>query len=230
MIFDLQAIREQQRLAFDLLCAKHMHDPKHKDAKTTAVADPKDPSKTIQMHGMIENPFQANPRNVNIPATLQQELVWTNANQVYTFNFAANSAPQPSVQFNNINLSKNQVAAIYAIQILFGVGALANTRNYQSFNPTANDAALYNSIVQLQIEQRLEVDLMNGKDFKDEMGAATDSAYFGMQMINPIRLVSGELGKFQVSVNLINSISGVALNANTFISCRLLIALGQAGS
>lgn len=219
MQFDIQAVREQQRLAYEALINPYIADATHKNAKEVEYAG-------IKFKG-IDNPFYSDPTNINIPAYFQQELPWTNAEQNYVFDFSL-SAPPASATLNNVNITKNQVAAMYGLAFYFGVGANANTRNYQTFGPAPNDNAFYNSIVQLQIEKNTEVDLLDGKDFRDVFTAVSFSGYSGLQLLNPIRLISGELGRLQVKVNLINSISGVALTPNCVVACKVLIALGQA--
>jgi hypothetical protein len=220
MQFDIQAVREQQRLAYSALINPYIADSKDKNAREITHGG-------VTFMG-IDNPFYSDPTNINIPAYFQQELPWDNGTNNYVFDFSL-KAPAASATLNNVNISKNQVAALYGLAFYFGVGATANTRNYQTFGPAPNDNAFYNSIVQLQIEKSTEVDLLDGKDFLDRFIVGNSfTGYSGVQLLNPIRLISGELGRLQVQVNLINSIKGVPITPNCFIACKPLIALGQA--
>lgn len=174
------------------------------------------------------NKYYTDPNRVTESAQLIQEIPFTNGPNSFQFNFASTAPPATPI-LGNVNLGKTQVFAIYAVQLLIGQGANANTRIYRSRGVTSNDDSIYNSIFQMQAETNVYIDDMNGHNFRD---VATNANEFwsesGMTLINPIRVVNGELGKFFCSINLINSIAGVVLTDNLFLSLRLHGALGQA--
>lgn len=203
MRFDLQSVREAQRAAYHAL------------TKPT-------------LENGAKNPYYTDPASVSIAGTLVQEQPFTNQTNTFVFDFSIN-APVATAALGNVVLGKNNVMSIYAIQLLIGEGANANTRIYRSRGLTPNDDSIYNSFWQMKMEQSTLIDKMNGQNFRD---VGTNANEFwseaGLYLINPQRLISGELGTFQVSINLINSIAGVVLSPNLFLSVRLHGAFGQA--
>lgn len=203
MRFDLQSVREAQRQAFHTLAA-----PKTKNGQ--------------------RNPYYTNPANISMTAQLIQEQAFTNQSNQFTFDFSIN-APIATTTLGNVTLGKNNTFVYYAIQILIGEGANANTRIYRSRGLTSNDDSIYNSIVSMQFESSQLIDKINGHSFRD---VGTNANEFwteaGLSLINPQRVVSGELGKFNLQITLLNSISAVVLSPNLFLSVRLHGALGQA--
>jgi hypothetical protein len=155
--------------------------------------------------------------------------------QNYLFDFSLN-APPASATLNNTLLAKNNVAAIYGVKILQGLSSdgNANGRVYQAFGIGAADYALYNSIGKLLTEDTTVWVNMNGQNFIDQGASATPNGgqrsgmFYGAIPVNPIRLVSGELGTFQFQLNLINQITNLVLTPNVYIKCELLCAMGQA--
>lgn len=206
MRFDAQAVMDAQRRAYNNLASKMVTMP---DGST------------------VENAYYTPANKITMPAQIIQELPFTNQTNIFTFNFASNG-PATTPALGNVLIGKTQVLSVYAIQLLVGQGANANTRIYRSRGVTANDDGIYNSTLQMKFETSSNVDNFNGYSFKDVATNANETwAEMGMALINPIRIVNGELGKFEVSINLINSIAGVVLTADLFLSLRLWGALGQ---
>jgi hypothetical protein len=130
---------------------------------------------------------------------------------------------------NNILISKNDVFCIYGVQILFGTGTNSADFIYRSHGVLPADDSLYNSFIQMKYESSTYVDKMEGQFFRDN--PANSNEYFGeigLQIVNPLRLVSGELGVFKVFVNLKNPISALVISLNTVVSFRLHGVYGQA--
>jgi len=179
----------------------------------------------------IPNKYYVTPINVTMPATLTQEIPWVNTGQVLQFDFSINGPGQTPGVNNNIALGKNNVAVIYAMQLLFGQGANSANRIYRSFGNTPNDDSLYNSIVSMKMEQSTLVDKIDGRDFRDVPDVVTaGSADLGKLLINPVRIVTGELGFFSVFINLLNPISTLVITAEMSVSMRLKIGFGQASA
>jgi hypothetical protein len=174
------------------------------------------------------NPYYTNPASISMGAQLVQEQPFTNASSTFSFDFSIN-APIATSTLNNVVLGKNNVLAFYAIQILIGEGANGNNRIYRSRGLTPEDDSLYNSVVTMKFEQSTLIDKMNGLNFRDVGTNANEFwAEAGLHLINPQRVVSGELGVFNLTINLINSISALVISPNLFISARLHGAFGQA--
>lgn len=208
MRFDLQSVRDAQRQAYDTLTQREWKSK----------------------NGPIKNPYFVRPENVSIGAQLIQEQAFVNTTSAFSFDFSIN-APQPSATLNNVLLGKNNIFCFYAIQILIGEGATANNRIYRSRGIQQNDDSLYNSTVTMKFEQATLIDKMNGQNFRD---ISTNPNEFwteaGLYLINPQRIITGELGVLNLSINLLNSISALTLSANLFISARLHGAFGQASA
>lgn len=192
------AIQNSQRFAFDMLAVK----PNEK-----------------------ANKYKVNPKDITVPAKLVQEQQLTNGTNVYTFDFSA-QAPQPSATLNNILLGKNQVAAVYGIQFYLGIGSTASNRAYYTYGALAADNVFYNGTTKVVYEQSsFIVNISNDEYYKyDGVNRDQDD---GLVLIQPLRVISGELGINQVVVTL-PSVSGLTFTSNLYMSCRLHIALGQA--
>lgn len=163
------------------------------------------------------------------PGMIIQELPWINTTQQFTFDFSQNGPAQVPGTNNNVTLQKNDVFAIYALQLLFGTGTNSADFIYRSHGVLPTDDAVYNSVIQMQTESSTYVDKIAGQFFRDN--PANSNEYYGeigMQLINPIRIVSGELGKFNVVLNLLNPIASLVISANTVLSMRLHGVYGQA--
>jgi len=224
MRIDPQAEYAQQRLAFGVLTTPF----------SEVVANQQQAAQFSCQVGervKIPNKYSVNPINVTMPATLTQEIPWVNTNQLLSFDFSINGPVQVPGTNNNIVLGKNNVAVIYAMQILFGEGSNSANRIYRSFGNTPNDDSLYNSVVQVKMEQSTLIDKIDGRDFRDVPSVVTEAAgEFGKILINPVRIVTGELGFFSVFINLLNPISALVITAEMFVSMRLKIGFGQASA
>lgn len=224
MRIDPQAEQAMQRLAFGVLT----------NPFSEVVANQQQAAQFSCQVGeriKIPNKYSVNPINVTMPATLTQEIPWVNTNQQLAFDFSINAPVQVAGTNNNILLGKNNCAVIYALTLLFGEGNNAANRIYRSFGNTPNDDSLYNSIVQIKMEQSTLVDKIDGRDFRDVPNVITEgSADMGKVLINPVRIVTGELGFFSVFINLLNPISALVITANMFVSMRLKIGFGQASA
>lgn len=214
MRYDQVAVREAQRKAFEVITAPTMKE-KNSAGQICDVA----------------NPYWVNPLNVTMPMKMVQEIAWVNTTQQFNFDFSINAPVQIPGTNNNVILGQNNVFVCYGIQILFGDGANAANRVYRSFGATANDDALYSSLVSIRMEQSTLIDKVNGQDFRDVPNAVTEfNSLDGMLLINPVRIVSGKLGTFTLNLNLLNPISALVISANQFVSARLVGAYGQASA
>lgn len=214
MRYDQVAIREAERKAFEVITAPSM------DIKD-------DTGKICQ----VENKYWVNPLNVTMPMNLVQEIPWVNTTQNNNFDFSINAPAQVPGTNNNVILGQNNVFVCYGIQILFRDGASSANGVYRSFGNTPNDDSLYNSVVSIRMEQSTLIDKVNGQNFRDVPNAVTEfNALDGMLLINPVRIVSGKLGTFMLSINLLNPISALVISASQFISVRLRGAYGQASA
>lgn len=212
MKFDQQALQRAQRHAYDTLIREGMN------VQTSAGSK------------FIPNPYRVKAENISISAQLIQEQAFVNTQNIFTFDFSQNAPPKTAV-LNNVQLGANNVFVIYGLQLLLGEGASGNTRVYRSFGLTANDESIYNSTVSLKLEQSTLIDKMNGLEFKDfENSPSNFWNQAGMTLINPQRILTGRLGVFEIDITLLNSIAGIVLTANTFLSMRLHGALGQASA
>lgn len=223
MKYDQVAIQNAERRAFEVLTER----------KSIVMADAQIAARMSCKEGdavEVPNKYYVNPINVSNPATLVQETAWVNTGQQLSFDFTING-PNPSATLNNIPLGKNNVFVIFGIQILFGEGANANNRIYRSFGNTPNDDSLYNSIVQMKMEQSTLLDKVDGRNFRDVPSVLTEAhPDDGLLLIQPLRIVTGELGFFSVFINLINPISALVITSNMFVSMRLRGAFGQASA
>lgn len=214
MRYDQIAVREAQRLALDVITAETV---KVKDDKGNIIDQ--------------DNPYWVNPLNVTMPMKLVQELPWVNSTQQFQFDFSITAPIQAPGVNNNVILGQKNIFVGYGIQILFGDGANSANRIYRSFGNTPNDNSLYNSLISLRMEQSTLVDRVNGQDFRDVPNAITEfNALDGMLLINPVRIVPGDLGIFSLIINVLNPIAALVMSANMFISARLVGAYGQASA
>lgn len=214
MRYDQVAIREAERKAFEVITSPTMQ------AKNSAgdICN-------------VANEYWVNPLNVTMPMKLVQEIPWVNTTQNNVFDFSINAPVQVPGTNNNVILGQNNVFVCYGIQILFRDGASSANGVYRSFGNTPNDDALYNSLVSIRMEQSTLIDKVNGQDFRDVPNAVTEfNSLDGMLLINPVRIVSGKLGTFALSINLLNPISALVISASQFISVRLRGAYGQASA
>lgn len=197
------------------------------DAKTVQAAERRAFDMLVTPPAGMEK-FKVKGSQITSPGKLVQELQLTNANNNYVFEFGQN-APVNSAQLNNITLGQNNVAAVYGLQVLLGYGANGNTRQYATSGININDNVIYNGIGQMNIESSTPVDKVDLRDFQTTFfqGATVMETYAGLILINPIRFVSGQVSKFQFQMNL-QSIAGVPVSANCFISVRLWCVVGLA--
>lgn len=215
MRFDTQTIMMMQRRAYSALTATQISS--HANQGGAIVKQ------------VTQNKHYVPPKLTSSPGMIVQELPWVNTTQQFTFNFAQNAPAQIPGTNNNVLLAKNDVLAIYAVQILFGTGTNSADFVYRSYGVLPSDDSLYNSVIQLKTESSTYVDKMNGQFFRDNPANANEYwGEAGLQIVNPIRIVSGEIGTFQVSINLLNPISTLVISANTVISMRLHGVYGQA--
>jgi hypothetical protein len=216
MRFDTTAIASMQRKAYNALTAHSVVEHKKDQGKA--------PVKVAK-----NNANYVPPKLTSSPGMIIQELPWINSQTQFSFNFAQNGPPQTPGLNNNVTLGKNDVFAIYAFQVLFGTGTNSADFVYRSHGVLPADDSLYNSVISVQTESSTYIDKMAGQFFRDN--PANSNEYFGeigLQIINPIRIVTGELGKFNVVISLLNPISSLVLSTNTVVSMRLHGVYGQA--
>ena len=207
MKYDQIALQRSQRHAYDTMARPVMTGP---DGKT------------------FKNPYKVSEVNITEPAILIQEQAFVNTLNNFTFDFSQ-TAPVATAALNNVLLGTNNIFVIYGIQLLLGEGATGNNRVYRSFGVTPNDESIYNSVLSLTLEQSNVIANMDGQQFRDfDTSPLNFWNTAGMVLINPQRILTGRLGIFKINISLINSIAGLALTANTFLSVRLHGALGQA--
>jgi hypothetical protein len=214
---DHVAIQDAQRRAFRLL-----GEPFYARKKWTG---------TEWMETKQNNLYHTLAENITMPAHLVQEQAFTTATgQVFSFDFSINApTPQAAPLTNNVVLGNNNTAAIYAVKILQGEGAAPSSRIYRSFGVTPVDDCLYNSVINVQFETSTLIKNIPGKDFKDSYTTVTEfDSNSGLVLINPQRILTGKLGVFNLSINIIQSIAALVLTPNLFISAQLYCALGQA--
>lgn len=241
MRFDQVAIAAAQRRAFEMLANPHIH--KHLQKTDALPATGTLPAghelvKHADGHHSIKspNPYFVDPRYITEPATLVQELPIQNpAIQQYQFDFSINGPQQTPGTNNNVTIGKNNVFAFYGIQLLLGTPGLNSLGNltsalmdYNSSGTFLGDFQVYNSILQLRIESALYVDKFNGLSFRDEYFGGSDKwNEQGLILINPLRVVTGELGTFQFALNLLNQTANIVTSGTNVLSLRLHGVLGQ---
>ncbi len=207
MRVDQQALMEAQRRAYNNLAQE---------------------KNTMPDGSVVRNPYFTPPNKITMGAQIIQEIPFLATTGQYVFNFSA-TAPPTSPTAGNVLLGKTQVFSIYAVQLLIGQGANANNRIYRSRGVTANDDSIYNSTFQMKVETNTYIDDLNCHEFRDVATNANEFwAMAGMTLINPIRIVNGELGTFNCSINPLNPLAALVLTADLWLSLRLHGALGQA--
>jgi len=216
MRFDQSSIMEAQRRAF------------------AALTSPQKSTNKRGANGKLEKVLEMNKHYVpskycTAPAMLIQELAWVNTTPTFTFDFSINGPGQTPGTNNNIKIGKNDIFAFYGIQILFGTGTSSASFVYRAHGVLPADDSMYNSFVLIKTESSTYVDKMEGQYFRDNAANANEFyGDMGLQIINPVRIISGEVGTFQVVVQLKNPIAALVLSANTVISMRLHGVYGQA--
>lgn len=216
MIYDAITIYNAQQRAKQVLTTPFVERARINSDGSVTKEDPK------------PNEFYVDPFHVTGPVELVQEQLFTAAKSNYVFDFTWN-APAPSATLNNVILPKNNVASIYAIRLLFGQGDVANTRQYLSHGFTSSDDSMYNSQLSLKIESDTPVAMIEGQQFKNTYQTpAQYDATSGLVLIEPIRVLSGTMGVFQLQLDLKNSISSLIITPSLFISARLVCLVGQA--
>ena len=221
MRFDQLALGRAQRRAYAALTAPAVAE--HIREKGSGMSAPQ-----IKKEIKANNNY-ADPKQTTSPAMLIQELPWVNSTQQFVFDFSINGPQQVPGVNNNINIGKNDVFAIYGIQMLFATGTNSAAYIYRSHGVLPNDDSAYNSYIQMKVETNTFIDKMEGQFFRDN--PANSNEYFGeigLQLINPIRVVNGELGTFKIFLNLKNPISTLIISTNTMLSMRLHGVYGQA--
>lgn len=219
MRFDPTTIFYMQRKAYNALTAHVMEDH---------VREGKGANTAVKKVRSL-NEHYVTPKLTSSPGMIIQEQPWVNSATQLAFSFSQNAPAQVPGVNNNVVLDKNDVFAIYAIQILFGTGTNSADFVYRSHGVLPTDDSLYNSVISMKLESTTYLDKVAGQFFRDN--PANSNEYYGeigMQIINPIRIVSGELGKFFVYINLLNPISNLVISQNTIVSCRLHGVYGQA--
>lgn len=171
--------------------------------------------------------FEAVPEsNITIPSILRQEQLWNNAQQIFTFSFGSSQqTAAASPVLNNVLFADNDLAIVYGMRVMFGLGANAVNRQYFTDGIAGDDNSLYNGTLNMSLESTVPVENMQMRDFRD---SELFTEYAGVQLITPTRILSGQLSRILVNIDLLNSPAGLAFTANTFLSVELHIALGQA--
>lgn len=216
MRFDSVAITNAQRRAFKAITSPQIvHHGINEQGKVTKNTN--------------KNPHFVPPKLATSPAMLVQELPWVNTTQQFVFNFSISGPAQIPGTNNNIVIAKNDVFCVYGVQMLFATGTNSADFIYRSHGVLPTDDAAYNSTISMQIESSKYVVNMEGQFFRDN--PANSNEYFGeigLQLINPLRLISGENGVYNVTLNLKNPTSPLVISANTMLSMRLHGVYGQA--
>lgn len=171
--------------------------------------------------------FKVNPNSITIPAALIQELPLTAANNRLDFVFGS-KAPVGTNVLNNFILGDNDIAAIYGIQLLIGQGPTVQNRVYRAFGPAVQDNAPYNAQLQIQLETNVSITGIDTLQFRKENGTTKDQ-FDGAAVINPLRIITGRISTFTVSL-IMKDINASVFTPNLFVSMRLLVALGQASA
>lgn len=228
MRFDLTAIRDAQRKAFARLAevTEVHHVIKHDTATNTKTAE--------QQH--VINPFHMDKNYVTEPAMLCQELAWSNQNTIYTFDFSSNAPAQTPGTNNNVVMPKNNIFVCYGIQLLQGQYIIDNTGNpnsagmiYRAHGLTQNDDSMYNSTLSMKLETDSFVDFMPGQGFRDVTTSPNEYwTEIGLQLINPMRMITGQMGTFKIILTLLNPLTNLTMSPNLVVSMRLWGAMGQA--
>lgn len=187
----------------------------------------------------VPNVFQTLPRLVTSPAVIKQELLLANTPN-YSFIFQSTQTPSAGpilaggVWANNIPLALNNVMCIYGIRFRVGYDdVLGQQRVYQTYGQIPGDNFIYNGTFSLKVEQEVQVDQVNMDDFKEvpQGSVRAIQKYDGCQIIRPLRLYSGQLGKLIGSFAPFNSnVGGLTLSEGAVVECSLLVVQGQASA
>lgn len=215
MRFDQNAIMDGQRRAYTALTS-------------TMVSEQINEGGTLKK-SVKPNRHYVPPKLTTSPAMLIQELAWVNTTTTFVFDFSINGPVQTPGVNNNIQLKKNDVFAFYGIQFLMATGSNAASFIYRAHGVLPADDAAYNSVLSVKTESSTYMDKMEGQYFRD-VAANANEFYgdMGLQIINPVRIISGELGTFQLVLTLKNPTNALVLSANTLLSMRLHGVYGQA--
>lgn len=179
---------------------------------------------------IVPNKFWVEPYKVTSPVEIIQEQQVTATKQSYTFSFTWN-APPPTAQLNNVVLPKNNVAAIYGLRLLWGLGDTAVNRVYRSSGLTAADNSIYNSTISMKIETDDAINYLDGSSFLDIYDSPNViDATSGLCLLNPQRILTGEMGIFSVTVQLKNPNSALVYTPSSWLSMRLVTVMGQASA
>lgn len=222
MKFDQDAIMDMERRAFEVLTSNEVEE-------RVRIKDPNKKDGWIIQVETSYNQHYVAPKLCSSIAMLVQELPFINTTQTFTFDFSQNGPQQVPGINNNVVINKNDVFAVVAIQLLLATGTNSASFIYRSHGVLPADDSIYNSNISMKTESSTYIDKMQGQYFRDNPGNATE--YWGLtgaQIINPVRIISGELGRFQVILNLLNPIAGLIISDNTMISMRLIGVYGQA--
>lgn len=225
------AIREAEREAFDRLNKKWHLQPKlvQQLDKTTGkhkmmpVLDPH--TRKPQME-YVGNVWHVKPDNITCPSGLAQELPLDGTTNTLSFIFNQNS-PTATPTLNNITLGVNDIFVIYGVQVLFGVGATGVNRQYFTHGLLAADNAMYQgATMAIQFEQSQNIKNIDMLEFKFDQGTdyVPENA---IQLINPLRMITGRLGTFTVTINM-QSLTGLSFTPNAYVRVALRGVLGQA--
>ncbi len=198
MKHDVVAIQKAQRSCFDFL-KKGFKGPKDEE-------------------------FTVDPDKISLPAQMVQELSFVNTKESWKFEFGSKS-PVGTATLGNITIGDNDIFAFYGIRILLGEGANQVSRVYRSRGPLSGDNSLYNMTATMKFESNEDVQNIDMNNFYEE---GDMHQYAGFTLINPIRVVSGRLGKMTFTISAQNSISALTLSSNMYISVRLIGAIGTA--
>lgn len=231
MRYDAATIQNAERKAYEMLSEPMMevpssvqHPQKIVATEQTKISGGKN---IVPGRSYIPNKYYSQKAYITSPYTLIQEIAYTAAGP-YQFNFTAVQAPPPSNIANNRVLSVNQTVCIYGFQILQGQGALAVNRLYRSYGIAVNDNAIYNSTINMQLETNTLIDGIEGQAFRDTPTANTESwDNMGLKLIQPLRIFNGDLGRLFINIVPNNSLAGLVLTPNLFLSFRLLCVLGN---
>lgn len=214
MQFDTTVLKSAERRAFEMLSEPMI---KQKSASTG-------------QESMVRNPWFVNPKFITSPAILIQEQAYAAATGQYIFDFSING-PDKSATLNNVKLPQNNIAAIYAMQLLIGKGDTAVSREYFSTSFSVADRSIYNSNLQMKIETDTVIDNFDCQFFNEipeTPGMINKES--SLIPIVPIRILTGKLGVFQIIITPRNSLSALTLTSGQFLSMRLHAVMGQASA
>ncbi len=199
------AIQNAQRFAYDRLAS-----PTVKDKKTGRD---------------VPNKFYVSPENITCPAIISQEILFTNNNPTFKFDFSQN-APKATVNLDNILLGQNDIFCTYAMRMMIGYGATVDTRQYRTFGATVQDDTAYRGDIEVKYEIATLQAKIKSSLFRDENGTFFRQED-GIVLTNPLRILTGRLSIFQYTLVLQSTLSSLTLTPNMVIRMELHGALGQ---